>query len=167
MGRHDETLKELVSCIQEKVRSAQLPKETALNPSRVGTLCGKDSRTVEGHWEDLMGQEVEGPNFRGHLMPLRESAGPWGEVDPPSDQIEGTQNLKSGRMDWETVGAIAAGVGATVLALGISALLSSHSKKFIFTCTGCAAKIDLASWNDTLFSCPNCGASYSIQTIDN
>ncbi len=110
MGGHEETLKELVNCIQEKVRSAQLPKETALNPNRIGILCAKDSRTVERHWEDLMGQEVEGPSFRGRIRPLQEKVGPWAEVDPPTEQLDGlSQNSKSRGTDWETIGAIAFG----------------------------------------------------------
>src|SRR5438105_13579353 len=137
MGLHEETCEKLVTCIQEKVRLGELPFGSAVNPNRVGEMCGADSRTVENHWPKLIGTEVEGSDFRGRIKPARESAGPWGVIEPPSDNWIERPTQQSQLADLETGAVVALGVTGLALAVwGLCRILNRQPKPAMVTFPG-------------------------------
>ena len=159
MGLHEHARVKIQDCLKEKVLSGELPKDSAINPYRISQVCsGVDPRTARDHLPGIIGLEVEGPNFRGRIVQINESTGPWARVDPPEDDWTGSvPNKESDKnMTW----AAAAGLVAGVVILGL--VLATHaSGRSICTCEQCGAKIDVTGWIEPKFSCPLCGKGYA------
>jgi len=105
---------------------------------------------------ELMGLELEGPNFRGRLRHLNQSAGQWAIVDPPQDKWmdEAPDRQASGLSGI----LIVVGLGLAALA-GSLALIAA--RRSIFTCAVCGTQLDVTGWSGPGFTCPNCKTRYS------
>jgi hypothetical protein len=158
MGLHEETKAKIERCLQQEALSGKLPKGSAVNPHRIGVICGGDPRTAELHMPELMGLELEGLNFSGKLRPLNESAGPWAIVDPPQDtRMDGVSERQEPSLGSTL---IIFGLGLAALAGGLALAAACRS---IFTCTACGTQLDVTGWDEPGFSCPNCATQYARQ----